>query len=325
MRKKVVVIGGGTGTFVALSGLKKYDLHISAIIAMTDSGGSTGKLRDQLGVLPPGDLRQALVALSDSEKVWRDLFLYRFENGDLEGHNFGNIFISALEKVSGSLSKSVEIATKILDVKGKVVPVTYQKAELCVRLVDQSFVIGETHIDEPTRFEKRSKIEKAFLQPKVKVNPEVLKVISNADLVVIGPGDLYTSIIPNFLVDRVAASVKKSKAKKVYVLNLSTKRGQTTNYKATDHILDLEKYIGKHVLDYVVLNTTAPSKKALSWYLKKKESVVVDDLINTPFKVIRADLINTTEYKKSKSDKLIRSLIRHDSDKLAKQLVKLLD
>ena len=325
MSKSVVVIGGGTGTFVTLTGLKKYKLNISAVIAMTDSGGSTGKLRDQLGVLPSGDLRQALVALSESEQIWRDLFLYRFDSGDLEGHNLGNIFISALEKITGSLEKSVDIATKILSVKGQVIPVTYQKADLCVRLVDNTFVVGETHIDEPTQFENRAKIQKAFLQPRVKVNPSVITAFKSADLIVIGPGDLYTSIIPNFLVKGVKESFHKSKAKKVYVLNLTTKHGQTTDYRASDHIADLEKYIGKNVLNYVLLNTVKPSKKALDWYSKKKESLVEDDITDLGYKVVRQDLINFTEYKKSSSDRLIRSLIRHDSTKLAKALVNLLN
>ena len=325
MKKKVVVVGGGTGTFVVLSGLKQYDLDICAVIAMTDSGGSTGKLRDQLGVLPPGDLRQALVALSASEDIWRDLFLYRFENGDLDGHNFGNIFISALEKITGSIEKSINIATKILDVKGKIIPVTFQKSDLCIRLVDKTFIVGETHIDEPTQFENRSKIQKAFLQPKVLINPEVLRVFKEADLIVIGPGDLYTSIIPNFLVDGVSQAFQQSKAKKVYVLNLTTKLGQTTNYTATDHITDLEKYIGKNILDYVLVNNKQPTQNALDWYLKKKEMVVEDNIKNSNFSVIRKDLISTTVYKKSKSDKLVRSLIRHNSNKLAKELLKLLN
>lgn len=325
MKKNIVVVGGGTGTFVALTGLKKYKLNISAVITMADSGGSTGKLRDQLGVLPAGDLRQALVALSDSEQIWRDLFLYRFDTGDLEGHNFGNIFISCLEKITGSLEQSVKLATKILDVKGRVIPVTYEKTDLCVKLVDNSFVIGETHIDELTRYENRPKIQKAFLQPKVQANPNVVEVFKNADLIVIGPGDLYTSIIPNFLVDGVAKELKKSKAKKVYVLNLTTKRGQTTDYKATEHILDLEKYIGKDVLDFVIINNKQPLKRALEWYKTKEENLVLDDIIDSHYKIIRKNLISTAEYKNSKGDKTVRSLIRHDSNKLAKAIIGLLE
>ena len=144
--RKIVVIGGGTGTFVALTGLKRYSVELSAIITMMDSGGSTGRLRDQLGVLPPGDLRQALVALSHTEKIWRDLFIYRFENGDLKGHNFGNIFLSALEKITGSIEKAIELAVFILDVEGKVLPVTFAQAQLCVELADGSklwYINGE--------------------------------------------------------------------------------------------------------------------------------------------------------------------------------------
>src|SRR3989338_4379707 len=164
-QKNIVVIGGGTGTFVALTGLKIFPVHLSAVITMMGSGGSTGRLRDQVGVLPPGDLRQALVALSRSDKLWRDLFLYRFENGDLKGHNFGNIFISALEKVTGSLEQAIDVATMILDSQGDVIPVTFTKAELCVELTDGRKIEGETRIDEPGDQEVRTPIKRAYLNP----------------------------------------------------------------------------------------------------------------------------------------------------------------
>lgn len=330
-----MVIGGGTGTFVALTGLKSYPVSLSAIVTMMDSGGSTGRLRDQLGVLPPGDLRQALVALSRAEKIWRDLFIYRFENGDLRGHNFGNIFLSALEKITGSIERAIKLAAFILDAEGEVIPVTFSQAQLCVRLADGKVIEGETHIDEPEKIEERERIVKAYLKPKVRANPRALGAIKKADLIVVGPGDLYTSIIPNLLVRRVKEAVEKAKAKKVFVMNLMTKYGQTTNYKTSDHLADLEKYLGKEILDVVVVNKEKPSEKALRWYWESKEEMVGDDLdkknkiykinkTNKKLKVIRRDLISEAMIKKSPSDSLRRSLIRHNSEKLAKILTSLL-
>ena len=321
--KKIVVIGGGTGTFVALSGLKKYPLHLSAIITMMDSGGSTGRLRDQLGVLPPGDLRQALVALSRSDKLWRDLFLYRFENGDLRGHNFGNIFISALVKVTGSLERAVEVATTILDSSGDIIPVTFSKSELCVELGDGRIIEGETHIDEPIEQGVRAPIKRAFLHPEIEANPKAIQAITNADLVVIGPGDLYTSIIPNLLVKGVAEAIDQAKGKVVFVMNLMTKYGQTTDFTASDHLADLAKYIN-HSIDTIIINNSKPDQEAITRYEASHEAVVEDDMKDENIAVVRADVVDTVHVEMSESDSLKRSLIRHDPDKLAQVLVSLL-
>lgn len=321
--KRVVVIGGGTGTFVALSGLKKFPVHLSAIITMMDSGGSTGRLRDQLGVLPPGDLRQALVALSRSDKLWRDLFLYRFENGDLQGHNFGNIFLSALVKVTGSLEKAVTVATTILDSSGDIIPVTFDKSELCVELSDGRIIEGETHIDEPIEQEVRAPIKRAFLKPEIAANPKAIQAIKEADLVIIGPGDLYTSIIPNLLVRGIAKAIDESKGKVVFVMNLMTKYGQTTDFTANDHLADLAKYIN-HSIDTVIFNNSRPDQEALTWYEASHEAVVEDDLKDEVISVVRADLIDAIHIEMNEVDKLKRSLIRHDPDKLAQVLVSLL-
>lgn len=321
--KKVVVIGGGTGTFVALSGLKKYPVHLAAIITMMDSGGSTGRLRDQLGVLPPGDLRQALVALSRSDKLWRDLFLYRFENGDLEGHNFGNIFISALEKVTGSLERAVEVAATILDSSGNIIPVTFNKSELCVELSDGRIIEGETHIDEPIEQEVRAPIKRAFLNPQIEANPKAIQAITEADLVIIGPGDLYTSIIPNLLVNGIAQAIDQAKGKVVFVMNLMTKYGQTTDFTATDHLADLAKYIN-HSIDTVIINNKKPDEEALTRYEASHEAEVEDDMKDETLAVIRADVIDTVHIEKQQADIIKRSLIRHDPDKLAQVLVSLL-
>ena len=206
--QKIVVIGGGTGTFVALSGLKKYEVDLSAIITMMDSGGSSGKLRDELGVLPPGDVRQCLVALAKSPKLLREMFNYRFEEGGLKGHTFGNIFLSTLTKTTGSMKMAIEEVGKILRIHGRVIPVTYDKSDLCIELEDGTIIEGETHIDEVESREKRAKIIRAFLKPEAKANPDAVTAIKEADAIIIGPGDLYTSIIPNLLVKGISAAIK---------------------------------------------------------------------------------------------------------------------
>lgn len=323
-KKRIVVIGGGTGTFVALTGLKQYPVHLSAVVTMMDSGGSTGRLRDQLGVLPPGDVRQVLVALSESDDIWRRLFTFRFANGELRGHNFGNLFLSALEKITGSFEKSIQVATELLQAKGDVIPVTFEQSELCVELENGRIIEGETHIDEPKERERPS-IKRAFLNPKVKANQQAVQAIKRADLILIGPGDLYTSLLVNLLVRGIRPALKEAKAKVIYVLNLMTKFGQTTNYTASDHLQDLKNYLGKKVLDCVIVNTERPDKEALKWYEKHKEVPVEDDLDGMDgCEVIRAKLLLPTKIEKSTPDILTRSLIRHDPAKLAKVVVSLL-
>ena len=322
---KIVVIGGGTGTFTVLTGLKNYPVDLTAIVTMMDSGGSSGKLRDELGVLPPGDVRQCLVALATSSELMRNLFSYRFEEGDLKGHTFGNIFVSALEKTTGSIEKAIDEIGKILRIQGQVVPVTFDKTELCVELIDGEIIVGETHIDEVENKVKRARIKRAFLSDEVSANEKALKAIRSADLIMIGPGDLYTSIVPNLLVSKIASALQKTKAKKVYVLNLMTKYGQTTNYTAQDHIDDIEQYLGNKTIDTILINNTQPKKSTRAWYEDFGEEPVKDNLNETAYSLIRKDLIRDVVIKKEKTDTLKRSMIRHDSDKLAKVIIELLE
>lgn len=320
----IVVIGGGTGTFAVLNGLKAYPVDLTAIVTMMDSGGSSGKLRDELGVLPPGDVRQCLVALATSSLLMRELFSYRFDEGDLKGHTFGNLFVSALEKTTGSMEKAIEEIGKILRIQGQVVPVTYDKTELCVQLADGKTIVGETHIDEVEKKVKRPKITKAFLSDKVKVNPKAVTAITNADLVLIGPGDLYTSLVPNLLVTGMTDALAQTKAKKIFVLNLMTKYGQTTNYTAQDHIKDLEQYLGEKIIDAILINKTRPKESTKAWYEGFGEEPVIDDLRKTSYELIRKDLIRDVFIQKENTDTLKRSIIRHDSEKLAKVILSLL-
>lgn len=317
--KRLTVLGGGTGTFIVLSGLKSYPVSLSAVVTMMDSGGSTGKLRDQLGVLPPGDLRQCLVALSEASLLWRRLFLYRFENGDLAGHNFGNIFLSALEKVSQDYNEVIKNASYILKTKGKVIPVTFEKTHLGVRYKNGKILKGEGKID--TNIDEKTRIEKAFLEPMVKANIEAEKAILKADWLIIGPGDLYTSIIPILLVEKIKAAVKKTKAKIIFILNLMTKSGQTYDYQATDHLEDLEKYLGRQP-EIVLINDGQIPNNILKWYRRHQEKPVINNLNKNNFsgKVITGNLISTNIYKKTKADQLTRSILRHDPKKLAKMI-----
>jgi uncharacterized cofD-like protein len=318
--KKITVIGGGTGTFVVLSGLKNYSLDLSVVVSMMDSGGSTGRLRDQLGILPPGDLRQCLVALSDAPILWRKLFLYRFEKGDLEGHNFGNIFLAALEKVSNSYNEAIETVSYVLKTKGKVIPVTFDKLHLVAEYENGNKVTGESMIDE-NHLEK-SRIKKAYLQPQGKVNPWAIKSIEESDFIVIGPGDLYTSIIPVLLVDGVSQAIKKSRAKIVYIMNLMTKSGQTTNYKATDHLKDLVNYMGRGP-DYILINNSNISPDVLAIYERYNEVKVENDLDKNGYKIVEKDLLDNKKIEKVSADILYRSILRHDSEKVAQELKKI--
>lgn len=318
--KKVTVIGGGTGTFVVLSGLKNYPIDLSVVVSMMDSGGSTGRLRDQLGILPPGDLRQCLVALSDAPVLWRKLFLYRFEKGDLEGHNFGNIFLAALEKVSNSYNEAIDTVSYVLKTKGKVIPVTYDKVHLVAEYENGKKITGEGLIDE--NHAEKTRIKKIYLEPQGKANPKAIKSIEESDFIVIGPGDLYTSIISVLLVDGVKEALKRSKAKIVYIMNLMTKSGQTTNYKASDHLRDLSFYLGSQP-DYVLINNGDISTDILKSYKRYNEVKVENDLDKNGYQIIEKDLIDNKKIEKSTADILYRSILRHDSEKIAKELKKI--
>lgn len=321
--KKITVLGGGTGTFVVLSGLKKHPLDLGVIVSMMDSGGSTGRLRDQLEVLPPGDLRQCLVALSDAQELWRKLFLYRFERGDLSGHNFGNVFLSALEKVTHNYQEVIDTAGYVLKTRGQVIPVTFEKTHLCVQYENGKELKGEGYIDENNA--ETSRIKHAFLDPQVTPNPRVLKRIDSSDYIIIGPGDLYTSIIPILLVPEISQHLAKTKAKIIFIMNLMTKSGQTTGYSAQDHVLDLIRYM-KRKPDIILYHSTAIPDHIVTWYREHNEKPIVNDLGETQKDTILQgfDLIDTHAIQKSDSDVLTRSILRHDSDKLAKALLPLI-
>ncbi len=328
-KKKIVVIGGGTGTYTVLKGLKKYPLHLSAIVSMTDSGGSNRVIRDEFGLLPTSDIRQCIVALAskNSNGILRELFTYRYNQGTgISGMTFGNLFMAALTDIYGSQEKAIEKTCELLDVVGDIIPVTLDNSNLVAKYENGKQILGEHFIDEPDPYTGKYRIVGLELIPKAKASPKALKAVREAEMIVFGPGDLHTSIICNLLVDGIADEIKKSKAKKVLVVNLMTKFGQTNNFSAKNHLDELENYLKKGIIDYCLVNKKFPYQRGiLNRYSQEKASPVVDDLgfLKRP-KVVREDFISEKIQKKDKSDKLKRSLIRHDSEKLARAIVELL-
>ena len=319
-RQKIVTIGGGSGSFMVLTGLKKYPVDLSAIVSMADDGGSSGVLRDELGVLPPGDVRQCLVALSKSSLILRELFNYRYLSGGLSGHSFGNIFLSTLEKVTGELDQAIKEASHILRIKGQVLPVTLKSARLVAVLKNGRKITGENKIYG--NLSDLINLKKLYLEPAVSVNPEIVAIIRQADKIIINPGDLYSSLIPNFLVKGLSRAIKTAKAKVIYVSNLMTKQGQTDGFTLVDYVKTLEKYLGQGAIDYVIFNKEKPEDKILRKYARQGETLVAaGDLSGLPkVKLLSYNLLNHEVYQAKDGDVLknLRSLIRHDSNKLAK-------
>ncbi|OHA47736.1 MAG: hypothetical protein A2806_01410 [Candidatus Terrybacteria bacterium RIFCSPHIGHO2_01_FULL_48_17] len=315
--KRIVVIGGGTGVFTVLVGLKRTSHKLSAIVTMADEGGSTGALRADFGILPPGDVRRALIALSPAEKTLSDLFSYRFEEGKgLEGHSVGNLLITALERMTGSFENAISEAGKILGAKGEVIPVTLEHVRLRAWLKGGGVVTGEHAIDVPMGRRIARIIRLAFTR-KANANPRAIDTILRADLVVIGPGDLYTSVLPNLLVNGISTALRKTRGKVVYVVNLMTKRGETDNFTSRDFVDIIEKYLGGETLDVIVVNTAPPPARLLRLYREKGHVAPVahkpDFFPGKSFAVIEGKFI--------RSD---RRFIRHDSQRLARALLRAL-
>lgn len=327
---RVTVIGGGTGNFVLLSGLKKYkNLSLTAIVPSTDSGGSTGRLRDEFGFLPIGDIRQCLVALSQNSKdevFLRELFNYRFDKGDsgLKGHNFGNILLTVLTDIVKDELKAIKLAQKLLKIKGSVLPVTLEKCELCAEYENGKILKGEHLIDQPEYpHDGRLRIIRLFTQPNAKTYLEVKNKILESDIIILGPGDLYTSIIANLVVDGVCESLRKSKAKIFYNVNLVTKYAQTYGFTAKDHVRELETYIGRD-FDYILVNNSKLPKDILERY-KLQNDFVVKDNLGAGDNIIRDDFLAEENIITPAGDLLKRSLIRHDSSKLIAKILSIFD
>lgn len=328
--KSVVTIGGGTGQFSLLSGLKRYPVRLSAIVSMMDDGGSTGKLRDELGVLPPGDIRQCLVALAGSDMVLRDLFNYRFDSGGLSGHSFGNIFLSALEKITGSFEEAVRVAGMILNINGEVIPVTTIDAKLVCSApalatehagggaaVEAVKFCGEHAVNMAPRIDAAT----LRLEPEAYANPKAMTAIETADCIIIGPGNLYCSVVPNLLVRGISEAIARSKAKVVYNCNLMTKVGHTEGYTVADFVHAIERHIGKGRVDFVTYNTGEAAPDLLVKYAGEGEFPVGFERLADTATALPGDFISRGQVVQKVHDAIKRSLIRHDQDRLAATIV----
>lgn len=325
---KIVCIGGGTGQSVLLAGLRRYTSDLTAIVAVTDSGRSTGVLRDEFDILAPGDIRNCLVSLSNSPKLMKDLFKYRFESDKNDsaynGMNFGNLFLTALTKLNNNnFSKAIKEASKILKIEGKVLPSTLINTHVCAELENGDVLEGEANISRS--YEKKKKIKKIFLKKNAKVNPDCIKEIENADLIILGPGGLYTSILVNLLPNGMVEAIKNSKARKAYVANAATQKGVTDNFDLVKHVDEVEKYLGKKVLDYILINGKPPHANIIKRYEREGAKYLqpndeqIDELKKRVKKVVISDLIQEDapkEYGKP-------IYIRHDSRKLASSVISL--
>lgn len=325
--KKIVIIGGGTGTYTVLMGLKKYPVDLTAIVSMADDGGSNKVIRDEFGLLPTSDIRQCFVALAEengeTEKLMRQLFMYRFHQGaGIDGMTFGNLFMAALADILGSQQEAIEKTSKILKIKGDVIPITLDNVRLGAVYENGQKLLGEHAIDEP-QHDGTVKITELFLEPMAQANPRALEAIQDADVVILGPGDFYTSTVANLIVHGVSTAFQKTKAKIMYVLNLMTKSGQTYGFSGRDHVAELERYTGK-AIDMVLVNERPIPKDMQEKYENMQSISVKDDFTKESYRVFRADLLGEEEITKTPGDILKRSFIRHDSDKLAKAIISFL-
>ncbi|HEV2402575.1 MAG TPA: gluconeogenesis factor YvcK family protein [Candidatus Saccharimonadales bacterium] len=325
----IVVIGGGTGSFALLNAFKNYFDRVTALVNMSDNGGSTGVLRDELGVLPPGDIRQCLIALSKSPQV-RELFNYRFEEGTLAGHAFGNLFLAALEKLTGSFAEAVETASEVLRVQGSVVPVTLNNVQVQMSWAGQRIVLRGQRYIEDQEFSNNPREGVLALEPPAVANPKALKAIAEAQLVVIAPGDLYTSIGPALVVDGIRQALQTTKAQIVYVCNLVTKHGHTDNFDVAAHADEIERMVGATVLDIVLYNTAKPSAELLKRYAEAADFWVAAHpatLRSRHYKAVGGNFLAAhMAATPPKGDQLAsrRSFIRHDGVRVVKELMQLL-
>lgn len=323
---KIAVLGGGTGSFTLLTALKNHTSQIAALVNMVDDGGSTGVLRDELGVLPPGDVRQCLVALSTTPKL-RDLFSYRFEEGTFGGHSFGNILLTALEKATGSFSEAVETASEVLRIKGTVVPVTLDDVRLHMEWPGTSLTLHGERVIDAEHFKKDPRKATLSLRPSPAVNAVAVEAIRQADIVVVAPGDLYTSLGPLLVIPEIGEALRSTKALRVYVSNLVTKQGQTEGFTVSDHAAEIERLAGGSFLDVVLYNAEDPTEEQRRRYEKEQAFAVVvdsDQLEAAHYIPIPGSFLGHVETKE-KSDILpvTRNLIRHDSEAIAKALIDL--
>lgn len=303
---KVVTIGGGTGLSVLLRGLKKYPLEITAVVTVADDGGSSGKIRSDMNIPSPGDIRNVIAALSDVEPYLEKMFQYRFDSGEVKGHPVGNLMIAAMTDIHGDFSTAVKVMSRILNVRGTVLPTTNDIATLNAVLSDGEIIRGESSITKAGGV-----INHVYITPsRVKPNEDVLKAIEEADYIIMGPGSLYTSIIPNLVISKVSEKIKESNAKKIYVCNVMTQHGETDNYTVSDHIVAINKHVEENIFDLVIANSREFDDSILSKYHKEKQEPVKIDqekIKELGIKLIKNNDVGIVD----------NNTIRHNADKVS--------
>jgi uncharacterized cofD-like protein len=328
-KKSVVVIGGGTGTHTLLRGLKRYAdlIDIKVIVTMADSGGSTGRLRDEFGYLPVGDARMALTALArdidEENEILRQLFLYRFDRGEgLAGHTLGNLFLVALTDILGSEAAAIRAAGKVLATCGEVIPVTTDNVHLEAEYDNGEIARTEHEIDTSAHADQATLVKRLSLSTHARVSERAAEAIQTADLIVLGPGDFYTSILANCVVEGVPKLLKGTRAQLVYISNLMSRNGQTNGMGTDGYLREIETYIGR-VPEYMIVNTTPLRADLVTHYETDGERPVEHTYTGGETKVIVGDFVAQNDVKKVKGDALKRSLIRHDPEKLARAIMQL--
>lgn len=303
---KVVTIGGGTGLSVLLRGLKKYPLEITAVVTVADDGGSSGKIRSDMNIPSPGDIRNVIAALSDVEPYLEKMFQYRFDSGEVKGHPVGNLMIAAMTDIHGDFSTAVKVMSRILNVRGTVLPTTNDIATLNAVLSDGEIIRGESSITKAGGV-----IDHVYITPsRVKPNEDVLKAIEEADYIIMGPGSLYTSIIPNLVISKVSEKIRESNAKKIYVCNVMTQHGETDNYTVSDHIVAINKHVEENIFDLVIANSREFDDSILSKYHKEKQEPVKIDqekIQELGIKLIKNNDVGIVD----------NNTIRHNADKVS--------
>ena len=303
---KVVTIGGGTGLSVLLRGLKKYPLEITAVVTVADDGGSSGKIRSDMNIPSPGDIRNVIAALSDVEPYLEKMFQYRFDSGEIKGHPVGNLMIAAMTDIHGDFSTAVKVMSRILNVRGTVLPTTNDIATLNAVLSTGEIIRGESSITEAGGV-----IDHVYITPsRVKPNEDVLKAIEEADYIIMGPGSLYTSIIPNLVISKVSEKIRESNAKKIYVCNVMTQHGETDNYSVSDHIVAINKHVEENIFDLVIANSREFNDNILSKYHKEKQEPVridQDKIEELGIKLIKNHDVGIVD----------NNTIRHNADKVS--------
>lgn len=312
---RIVAIGGGTGLSTMIRGLKAYTSNITAVVTVADDGGGSGKLRGDLGILPPGDIRNCLVALAHTEPIMEELMQYRFTEGSLKGQNFGNLFLAAMNGISSSFEEGIKKMSDVLAVQGKVYPVTLEDVTLCASLENGMVIKGESNIPIES-FNTQSGIKKVFLEPS---SPEPFEnslfAIENADCIIMGPGSLYTSVLPNLIIERISESIKNSKALKIYVSNIMTQPGETDGYKLSNHINAILDHCGEGLFDFAIANDGIIPEEYFIKYKNDGQDMVEIDKDNIPesIEIITEDLVQ-----------IKNGLLRHDTERLAIVIMKLI-